>query len=149
MIQLLRSTGLEFKKVHLDIYDKMTSTAYYPLVTMTSQFTGNSKTFVVASANYFNKDRYVELLIYTVQNKGLENFLTGAIYIGDTDFPLGLYDITMYQNSSETNLDTTGLTTIYTGLVNVTSNSTTNPVTYTEYATNDADTESIYLTNPL
>ena len=147
MIQLVRSTTLQYTQVRLDIYDKMTNTDYRPLMTMTSQFTGNSKTFRVASANYWYKERYVELLIYMQQLKVNENFMGGSIYIGDTDFPLGFYDVTIYQNTSSTNLDPTGLTTIYTGLANVTSTSTTDPVEYSQYTTNDSDTDTIYITN--
>ena len=146
MIQLVRATTLQFKQVFLNLYDKMTNADYKPLVTFTSQLTGNSKTFVVASANYTNKDRYVELLIYTPQNEANENLLSGAPYLGNTDFPLGFYDVTIYQNTDNTNLDPSGLTTIYEGLMNLSSNATTDPVTYKEYTTNDSDTESVYIT---
>ena len=86
------------------------------------------------------------LLIYTPQNSSAENLSSGAPYLGNTDFPLGFYDVVIYQNSSNSNLDPSGLTTIWNGLMNLTSNSTTNPVTYTEYTTNDSDTESVYIT---
>jgi hypothetical protein len=146
MIQLIRATSLQLKLVYLNLYDKMTNTDYKPLITFTSQLTGNSKTFVPASANYTNKDRFVQLLIYSQQVAANENLLTGSIYLGDTDFPLGFYDAVIYQNTSNTNLDPSGLTVIWNGLMNVTSNSTTNPVQYTEYTTNDSDTESVYIT---
>ena len=146
MIQLIRATSLQFKTVYLNLYDEMTNADYRPLITFTSQLTGNSKTFLPASANYVNKDRYVSLLIYTPQNSSAENLSSGAPYLGNTDFPLGFYDVVIYQNSSNSNLDPSGLTTIWNGLMNLTSNSTTNPVTYTEYTTNDSDTESVYIT---
>jgi hypothetical protein len=148
MIQLVRTTSLNFALIRLNILDKMTNTDYRPLMTLTSQLTGNSKTFIVAS--FFNlwEDRYAQLLVYIQPSAVGENFLTGSIYVGNTGFPLGFYDATIYQNTSETNLDPTGLTTLYTGLANLTSNSTTHPVTYTEYTTNDSNTESVYITNP-
>tara|TARA_R110000824_G_scaffold50124_1_gene140254 strand:+ start:2589 stop:3041 length:453 start_codon:yes stop_codon:yes gene_type:complete len=147
MIQLLRTTSLEFKIVHLNIYDEMTNADYRPLITITSQLTGNSKTFLPASASYAYKERYVSLLIYTPQTVANENLSAGAPFLGDSDFPLGFYNVTIYQNSSNSNLDPSGLTTIYTGLMNLRSNSTTNPVTYTEYTANDSETESAYITN--
>jgi|TARA_R110001583_G_scaffold47942_5_gene149979 hypothetical protein len=146
MIQLLRATSLQFKLVYLNLYDEMTNADYIPLITITSQLTGNSKTFLPASANYVNKDRYVSLLIYSQQIASNENLSAGSLFFGDTDFPLGFYNVTIYQNSSNVNLNPSGLTTIYTGLMNVRSNSTTDPVTYTEYTTNDSDTESVYIT---
>ena len=52
MIQLIRATSLQFKLVYLNLYDKMTNADYRPLITFTSQLTGNSKTFIAATANY-------------------------------------------------------------------------------------------------
>ena len=146
MIQLIRATSLQFKLIRLNLYDKMTNADYRPLMTITSQLTGNSKTFVVATVNYVNKDRYVEMLVYVQPVSGGENLSAGSPYLGNTDFPLGFYDVVIYQNSSNSNLDPSGLTTIWNGLMNLTSNSTTNPVEYTEYTTNDTDTESVYIT---
>ena len=146
MIQLIRKTSLSVHLIYLNIYDKMTNADYRPLMTITSQLTGNSKTFIVTTVNYVNKDRYVEMLVYVQPVSIGENLSGGSIYLGNTDFPLGFYDVVIYQNSSNTNLDPSGLTTIWNGLMNLTSNSTTNPVEYTEYTTNDSDTESVYIT---
>ena len=146
MIQLVRATSLQFKLIRLNLYDKMTNADYRPLITFTSQLTGNSKTFLPASASYVYKDRYVEMLVYVQPVSGSENLSAGSLYLGNKDFPLGFYDVVIYQNSSNSNLDPSGLTTIWNGLMNLTSNSTTNPVDYTEYTTNDSDTESVYIT---
>ena len=146
MIQLIRATSLQFKLIRLNLYDKMTNADYRPLMTITSQLTGNSKTFLVATVNYVNKDRYVEMLVYVQPLSGGENLSAGSLYLGNTDFPLVIYDAIIYQNSSNSNLDPSGLTTIWNGLMNLTSNSTTDPVTYKEYTTNDSDTESVYIT---
>ena len=95
MIQLLRATSLQFKLVYLNLYDEMTNADYIPLITITSQLTGNSKTFLPASANYVNKDRYVSLLIYSQQIASNENLSAGSLFFGDTDFPLGFYNVTI------------------------------------------------------
>ena len=53
----------------------------------------------------------------------------------------------IYQNTSNANLDSSGLTLIYTGLMNMAMNTGEElPVEYTEYTTNDTDTESVYIT---
>ena len=146
MIQLLRANTLQFKFINLNLYDKMTNVEYKPLITFISQLTGNSKTFIPALYSYFFKERYVQLLVYTQPTAVGENFSAGSLFLGDKDFPLGFYDVTIYQNSSNVNLDPSGLSTIYTGLMNLRSNSTTDPVKYKEYTTNDSDTESVYIT---
>ena len=75
-----------------------------------------------------------------------DNLAGGIIALGTTDYPLGFYDVTIYEQSTGGNLDPTGLTVIYTGLMNLSSTSSTRSVTYTEYTTNDSDTESVYIT---
>tara|TARA_R100000808_G_scaffold10810_1_gene28441 strand:- start:435 stop:899 length:465 start_codon:yes stop_codon:yes gene_type:complete len=135
--------------IYLNIYDEYTSTTVHrSLWTITSQFTKKSKTYL-PSTNYSNKDRYVSM--NTVTTTGSDNLTGGIINLGTTDFPLGFYDVTIYQNSSDSNLDPTGLKVVYNGLMNLISiNATTGvetpPVTYTEYTTNDSDTESVYIT---
>ena len=88
--------------------------------------------------------------MFTNRDADQENLLNAIIQLGTTDFPLGFYDVILYNNTDNTNIDPTGLTVIWKGLMNLTGfNSNTESVTYKEYTTNDADTESIYLTNPL
>ena len=146
MIQLSRDdSSTLIRWAYLDLYDKMTNSDYKVLMTLTSQLTGKSKTFIAATT-YANKDRYLYLLILVATYLGAENLLTGTIFLGSTDYPLGFYDVTIYQNTSNTNLDPTGLTVIYTGLANLSPTSDAEPVEYTEYTTNDSDTESVYIT---
>jgi len=57
-----------------------------------------------------------------------------------------MYDTTIYQNTSDTNYDPTGLTVIWNGLTNIIADSTNPAVEYTDYDTNDTDTESVYIT---
>ena len=146
MIQAAYQTGaLYFHKVYLNLYDEFDSTTLFkPLITITSQLTGKSKTFVVFSLFSTNKERWLECLFATTTTLP-ENLVSGLVILGTTDFPLGFYDVTIYENSSSTNLDPSGLNVVYTGLMNL--YSTTSPsVTYSEYTTNDSDTESVYIT---
>jgi hypothetical protein len=135
--------------IYLNIYDDFASTVTdSPLWTITSQFTKKSKTYL-PSTNYSNKDRYVSM--NTVTTTGSDNLLAGIIKVGTTDFPLGFYDVIIYENTSNTNLDPTGLNVVYNGLMNLilmngTTKVETPPLTYTEYTTNDSDTESVYIT---
>ena len=133
-------------KIYLDLYDKMTNTDYRPLIYFKSQFTESVKKFTV-TASYTSQERYVELTYNTVRASGSENLTAGNIFMGNTDFPLGFYDAFIYQNTSNTNLNSSGLTLLYTGLMNMAMNSgEVPPVEYTEYTTNDSDTESVYIT---
>ena len=146
MIQAAYQTGALFlHKIYLNLYDEFDSTTIYkPLVTVTSQLTGKSKTFVVFSLFSTNKERWLECLFATTTTSS-EDLDAGLVILGTTDYPLGFYDVTIYENSSNTNLDPSGLNLVYTGLMNL--YSTTSPsVTYSEYTTNDSDTESVYIT---
>ena len=134
---------------YLDIHDKMTIDSGRVLITFTSQFTGKSKTVSVNTV-YTNKERYVSLSFFTTRSLSQEDLLEAKMQLGTTDYPLGFYDATLYQNADSNNLDPTGLPVIWNGIMNLAGNTNaTESVSYTEYTTNDADTESIYLTNPL
>ena len=147
MIQLSRSNSTTSNTFYLNIFDKMTSIDYSPLISLTSQLTGKSKVFrplSVATSNH--TDRYIGMLFQILTSVASESLVGGQVFLGSTDYPLGFYDVTIYQNTDNTNLDPSGLTTIYEGLMNLSSNATTDPVTYNEYTTNDSDTESVYIT---
>ena len=80
-----------------------------------------------------------------------EQLVNGWVNFGNQNFPFGFYNVTIYQNNDNTNLDPTNtIKTLWTGLANLTTDTTqsiTPTVNYTAYTTNDADTESIYITN--
>jgi len=144
MIQLLRddSTTINLQATSVDL---MTSYDYGLLTTLTSQQTGKSKTFI-SGVSYASVPRFVYLIILVLHETGGENLTSGTIFLGSTDFPLGFYDVTFYQNSSGTNLDPAGLPIVGTTLCNLRASSDVQPVTYSEYTTNDSDTESVYIT---
>ena len=131
--------------IYANIYSLMTATTYAPLIAITSQSTNKTKYFLSGVTNYDKKDRYVSMLI-NVRNNGTEGLTAGVISIGDQEYPYGFYDVTIYQNTSSSNLDPTGLTQVYSGLMNLSPTSDAEPVTYSEYTTNDSDTESVYIT---
>ena len=156
MIQFIvpsSSGGLYLKNnsIYLNIYDEYDSTdTYRALWTIKSQLTKKTKSFL-PSVDYANKDRYVKMNTVTTYSASSENLTAGIIQLATTDFPLGFYDVTIYENTSNSNLDPSGLKVVFKGLMNlisqnVSTGADTPPVDYTEYTTNDSDTESVYIT---
>ena len=137
--------------ISLDIYNEMTNTDYDPLFAFTSQLSKKTLYCNSLTTNYDNKERHVKLYIYTI-GVGAPSPVIGVIKMGTTDYPYGFYDTTVYQNTSDTNLDPDGLTVLWTGLMNLRTahdytGSTPNPaVEYTEYSANDTDIENVYIT---
>ena len=144
MIQLFRDDTTYINIQYFSVQDLMTNTDYGLLATLTSQLTGKSKTFI-CNTNYIST-RIASILIFVLASSSGENLTAGTIFLGSTDYPLGFYDITFYQNTSASNLDPTGLTVVSTQLANLSATSDVHPVTYSEYTTNDSDTESVYIT---
>ena len=155
-LEILPEGNLIYQKdVYLNLADKWVTTdpdTKHLLGELICQYTGFTQ-YNIMSSNWDNSKRYVKV---TIKN-GSDYAPSNTIFkIGTTDSPLGFYDFNLYQNINDTNLDPTGKTLLYAGTINAVLGSTntdgtptTPTVEYTEYTTNDADTESIYLTNPL
>tara|TARA_R100001163_G_C5059262_1_gene195928 strand:- start:49 stop:504 length:456 start_codon:yes stop_codon:yes gene_type:complete len=150
MIQFNQPTNPGFPFVvcttSLDLYDKFDTSIgeYATLWKITNQFTGKSKIYNT-STSYANKDRYLEM--GTVLTTGSD--MLNQIKLGTKDFPLGFYDVIIYQNTANDNTDPDGLNVVYNGLMNLIASNNfvpVNTVDYTEYVTNDSDTESVYIT---
>ena len=142
MIQLVKTASTAADTFRINIYDKMTNADYRPLVTFTSQASGNSFTSLPFAASYTKKERYVAFYFWI---SAILIPTLGYVTFGNTDLPYGFYDVTIYQNSSSSNIDPAGLTVVWKGLANLKQSG--NPaVEYTDYDTNDADTESVYIT---
>ena len=80
------------------------------------------------------------------------NLSTGDILVGNTDFPLGFYKLTVYEMETNDDLNPDNAKAVlYNGIVNMYGQTaTTNnfeEVQYNEYTTNDSENESVYLTN--
>jgi hypothetical protein len=165
MIQAIRDdSGTNTNNyMYLNLYDEVDTslTAYLitrPLIALKSKQTNNTKYFVPFKIDGqsscigtcwggANTSRYTKLEYLVVDSPGGEVIFNGSIYMGTDDFPYGLYDMTIYQNNTNTNTNpANAIKVLYTGLWNLTSKN--NPaLTYTEYTTNDSDTESVYITN--
>ena len=148
MIQLSRSNSTTTNNFYLNLFDKMTNIDYSPLISLTNQLTGKSKVFRPLSVDTTNKDRYIKLSFQILTSSGSEDLTGGKAFLGSKDYPLGFYDVVIYQNNNNTNLDPdNAVKRIFTGLANLSATDAVKPVTYTEYTTNDSDTESVYITN--
>ena len=132
--------------IRASIYDTMTNNEEYnPLIVYKSQFTGSTKTSLGQSVFWNAKERYVGIQQTVLAQGGTEDLSTGKVLFGTKDFPFGFYDITIYQNNNNTNMDiSNAIKVVYRGVLNVSSDAGT--VDYKEYTTNDADTESVYIT---
>ena len=139
MIQF--DTNISFHSAYLDIKDAINSTIR-PLVSFTSQQTRNTKYFIPTVFNTTNQDRYC--VIYWFDST-TENLTGGVIDVGNKDFPYGFYDVTIYKNISADNLDPAVATPVYYTTMNL-YDAVKSPSTFTEYTTNDTDTNSVYIT---
>lgn len=154
MVQLLvkqESDVIQNNNYYLNLFDEIdivnpsNGEIYRPLQIITSQLTGKSKAFT-GSVVENNRDRYIKLACITSITADLDDPTAGLIQVGTKDYPLGFYNITIYENTANSNLDPTGLKVIYTGLVNLSGVNGADGITYSEYTTNDSDTESVYIT---
>ena len=158
MIQATRDNDEDdtLNYIYVNIYDLMTSVAYKPLVNLVSNQTGKNYSFIpteiddVTYPSYSygsNKTRYTKMTYRILKNSSGENQLAGHIYLGDERTPYGFYDFTIYQNKSNSNLDIAeAIKILYKGIFNFKAVNN-NAVTYSEYTTNDSDTERVYITN--
>jgi len=131
------------------------------LYKLESQQTKKTKIFTRGSSFYptistgINKfDRQIRLgWKYSANSSSTESLTTGNILVGNAEFPLGFYNLTVYEvdSGSELNPDNAEAV-LYNGVVNMygqTASGASNfeQVQYTEYTTNDSDNENVYLTN--
>ena len=145
MIQLTRGkdNDASAQSFYINVADEMTNTDYKPLIRFTNQLSGEDVLFVPWNA-YFTNSRYVEFEVYVMASGS--NPTLGWLNLGTKDLPFGLYDVIMYQNTDNANLDPSGLTTIWEGLMNLTARSDFPAVQYNQYNTNDTETEAVYIT---
>jgi len=155
MIQVVRGTyfGGDANTFYVSTYDKYEDKdkiQYKPILTFTSQMTGKSVNLIPSVYDYAHKDRFVKITFIIKSNSPTPS--GGSVDLGNTDFPFGFYDVIIRENSSNflpEIIDNRPI--VYTGLMNLRSSTDStykNPsVEYTEYTTNDSDTESVYITN--
>ena len=147
------SNALYLNYIYVNIYDKYddkNNIQYDPIITLTSQMTGKFVHFLPQAGGWdiTSKERYVRIK-YSIRSE-LPVGSAGFIALGDTDFPYGFYDITIRENTSNSLPDDElipNFNLVFTGLYNLTATTPNRAIIYTEYTTNDSDTESVYITN--
>ena len=142
------SSSIITNDFYLDIYDKIQGYVYRPLILLKSQLTKYSKIASLGVGNVGDSQkRYIYMQIVSTNGLVAENLPERIVRFGTTNFPLGFYDAIIYKNTSNDNMDISGLSVVYNGLAHVTGETTAvSPVKYSEYTTNDSDTESVYIT---
>ena len=148
------NTGGGDQLFYISPLSTLTNTSY-PLLEFTSQLTGNSTTCISrisGTARLDVNERYTNLgcNLLTVDSAELRQL--GFLLLGNGDKPMGFYDVAVYNNPDpgsypNINLDPTGLTILWRGLMNLTASDDFPAIQYTEYTTNDSDIESVYITN--
>lgn len=152
MMQILQAkTAINANSMYVNLLDTkagnyMNLLGWKPLIVLTSQQTKKSKIFIPTTFDATHGDRYVEMSFLTWFTS--ESLTGGLIILGTDEYPYGLYDLTIYANTSSTNLDPTTLSLIYSGLANVYAPDSDQPVFYNEYTANDTDNDVVYITNP-
>tara|TARA_R100000655_G_scaffold486_1_gene2000 strand:- start:780 stop:1340 length:561 start_codon:yes stop_codon:yes gene_type:complete len=133
----------------------------YILFKLESQLTKKVKIFnregfaPACGVNTNDFERYVVLTwnYNTPEADVVEDLTQGKVIVGNDEFPLGFYNLTIYEMVTNDDLNPdNAISTLYNGLVNMYPNS--NPgissnfqeVQYKDYTNNDADTESVYIT---
>ena len=149
MIQYIQYSAIDYYPAfRVNLYDEMTSVDYKPLVVYKSQFTGKELIALPYSIYLNAKDRYIGITMKIIRLGYASDPSAGTIQFSTTDYPLGFYDVTIYQNNNDTNMVVANtIKKLYTGLMNIKLQTLVgSTVDYTEYTTNDTDTESVYIT---
>ena len=133
----------------------------YFLFKLESQFTKKTKIFskgntlpsVSNTANVNSYERFVTLTWYYNTNPlAIEDLTDGKVIVGDDDFPLGFYNITVYEMETNDDLNPDNAKAVlYNGIVNMYPSTDDNSnnfeeVQYNDYTINDADNDSVYIT---
>jgi len=155
-------TTFIFSGFFADIKDKMTTaitktgagviTNPHFLLEWKSQLTGKIKRYnpwtVYADVSYKDvSNRYLSVFTKVSLTES-DDVANGLIKVGTTDIPYGFYDFKIYEMSSAADYNPdNAIGTLWTGLMNLSQiGDYKQSVDYTEYTTNDSDTESVYIT---
>ena len=133
----------------------------YILFELESQQTKKKKLFTKTSGSYYCGrnanafERWVQLnFLYQVSTTVVEDLSASRVKIGNDEYPLGFYNLTIYETHTNGELNPANAAgVVYKDILHLRPFfSETNPtgnfeeVKYTDYATNDSDTESVYIT---
>jgi len=133
-------------------YSGSTIASPYFLLEWKSQLTGKIKRFnPYVAYGYISGTKIINRYVYFLNKVSLtaaDDVANGLIKVGTTDMPYGFYDFKIYEMSSAADYNPdNAIGTLWTGLMNLSQTGDyKQSVDYTEYTTNDTDTESVYIT---
>ena len=151
MIQLIcpeKGGSSQLTIIELNLRDKLTSdfdTDNGLLIYLTSQQTGA----LIATTPLVNwgidNERATRFFLYVSADGS--NYAIGILHMGTAQYPLGFYDVSIFQNSEAGNYNSAGLNLLYNGLANVTASENASSPKYKEYgSTIVTGTQRVYLT---
>ena len=124
-----------------------------------SQQTGKTKIFTnqgtlpSIAGNRFDIntfERYMYLgFNYSVNPNSVEDLSSSELLVGNDEFPLGFYKLTLYETETDGELNPdNAVAVLLNEVLHMKARSADfQAVKYTEYTTNDSDTDSVYITN--
>jgi hypothetical protein len=98
--------------VYLMLRDEMLNNTYKPLITIQSQMSSTLNFFIPTTWDITtNPSRYGKLT-FSITNTGSGDSSDGLIQVGTPILPFGLYNVTIYENISNTNVDVNLVSTV-------------------------------------
>ena len=151
MIQLncpAQGSAMLMTLIEINLRDRLTSdfdTDNGLLIYLTSQQTGALITTTPIVNWGIDNERATRFFLYVSADGA--NYAIGILHMGTAQYPLGFYDVSIFQNSEPGNYDSTGLNLLYNGLANVTASEDASSPKYKEYgSTIVTGTQRVYLT---
>ena len=98
--------------VYLMLRDEMLNNTYKPLIAIQSQMTSTFSFFIPTTWDITtNPSRYGKIT-FSITNTGTGNASAGLVYVGTPTQPFGLYNVTIYENVSNDNVDVNLVSTV-------------------------------------
>ena len=97
---------------YLMLRDEMLNNTYKPLIAIQSQMTSTLSFFIPTTWDITtNPSRYGKIT-FSITNTGTGNASAGLVYVGTPTQPFGLYNVTIYENVSNDNVDVNLVSTV-------------------------------------
>ena len=114
MIQAIadKNQAQTLNTVYLMLRDEMLNNTYKPLIVIQSQMSSTTNFFIPTTWDITtNPSRYGKLT-FSITNTGSGDSNDGLVEVGTPILPFGLYNVTIYENISNTNVDVNLVSTV-------------------------------------
>ena len=114
MIQAIadKNQAQTLNTVYLMLRDEMLNNTYKPLIVIQSQMSSTTNFFIPTTWDITtNPSRYGKLT-FSITNTGSGDSSDGLVEVGTPYLPFGLYNVTIYENISNTNVDVALVSTV-------------------------------------